>query len=219
MKLVVIGCPRSGTSLATNLIRSAGFDIDHFGQHSLMKPNEKYNPDGFFERIDIVECNDRIISAVDHNSSFLNPPSFSLLDDIKRVSFSDKVCIEDELNSYDNWVIKDARLCFTLHSYNINDYKIIWVVRNPNQIKKSMIDLYGDLFDHDIMHHTHYVKQISFNVYYAQIMRFALWQTRRTESLVISYEDLLRGRISDLESFIEHTVDKTLINTKYQHHV
>ena len=51
-RLIVLGSPRSGTSLVTNLIGSAGYDTDCFGKRLLLKANQ-HNKNGFYERADI----------------------------------------------------------------------------------------------------------------------------------------------------------------------
>ena len=102
--IVILGCPRSGTSLVAQLVKSAGFDADGNGTKQLMKPNPKYNPEGYFERLDIVRLNDNLLNEMDSTYNFLNPPSINDMVEFS-TSGTELAKISHELNSYNNWFI------------------------------------------------------------------------------------------------------------------
>jgi hypothetical protein len=214
--IVVLGCPRSGTSLVANLIRSAGYDIDDNHTKPLMKPNINYNPDGYFERIDIVKLNDRLIKEINNESNFLNCPS---LEEIQKYTGSNNTNLIEicrELSSYDNWIIKDSRLSFTLHLYkNINYIHIVKVVRKPEEVELSMQNHYGPLFNSDVVHGPHSVKRINFKKYYSTINNCIDWQRQFFPSIEINYQDILHGNVQVLNNFINSNIDKSIINEKY----
>lgn len=217
-KIVILGCPRSGTSLVANLVRSAGYDADYNGTKTLMKPNQKFNPDGYFERIDIVKLNDKLIKEYNEEYSFLNPPKIEEMIKKNSSNNEDLKTIKKELQSYSNWFIKDSRLCFTLHLYNIPDISIIKVKRNPKEVKKSMINHYGDLFSLDVIHGPHKVKKINFEEFYENINKCIDWQKRHKHSIEIEYDDLYKGNLQNLEDFLGHEVNSDLVKKGYRNY-
>lgn len=213
--IVILGCPRSGTSIVANLIRSAGYDIDCQHTKQLMRPNFKYNPDGYFERIDIVKTNDSLIKEINSEYNFLNCPS---LKDIQNYTNSNNSALKElisELSSYNGWVIKDSRLAFTLHLYNIQNIHIIKVTRNPREVKLSMMNHYGNLFEEDVIQGPHHIKKINFDNYYQTINDCIDWQKNKYPNLEISYSDIMLGNLQKLNRFIDSNVNKEIINDKY----
>lgn len=214
--IVVLGCPRSGTSIVANLIRSAGYDIDHGQTKQLMRPNAEYNPDGYFERIDIVKTNDSLIKEINLEYNFLNCPS---LKEIQNHTKSENISLKEltiELSSYNGWIIKDSRLAFTLHMYsNIQNIHIVKVIRDPREVKLSMMNHYGNLFEEDVTHGPHYIKKINFDNYYQTINDCIDWQKNKYPNLQISYQDIILGNVEKLNKFIESNTDAGIINDKY----
>lgn len=215
--IVILGCPRSGTSLIAQLVKSAGFDADGNGTKQLMKPNPKYNPEGYFERLDIVKLNDNLLKKINPSYNFLNPP---LINDIISFNTDDKELnkISSELNSYNNWFIKDSRLCFTLHLYGLKNISIIKVKRNPKDVKPSMVNHYGDLFNQDVTQGPHKVSKIVFEQYYQHVDMCIDWQRKNVPSTTINYEDVISGNVDKLNEFLDTKVDSSLINPKHRNY-
>lgn len=215
--IVILGCPRSGTSLVANLVKSAGFDADMNGTKKLMKPNSKFNPDGYFERIDVVKTNDALIKEMNDQYSFLNPPTLNEIQNHNSNNL-DMINLNSELNSYTGWFIKDSRLAFTLNQYNFANLHVIKVIRNKNSVKLSMINHYGNLFEHNIVQGPHTVKRIEFDQYYSHINNCIDWQMRRCPHVVISYEDIINNDVHSLNDFLQSNVDNTIIKKQYQNY-
>lgn len=215
--IAILGCPRSGTSLVANLVKSAGYDADMNGTKQLMKPNSKFNPDGYFERIDVVKTNDVLIKEINNEYSFLNPPTLTEIQN-HNSNNSDLIRINTELNLYNGWFLKDSRLAFTLNQYNFTNLHIIKVVRNKNSVKLSMINHYGNLFEHDVIQGPHKVKKIDFQQYYSHINDCIDWQISKYPHIVISYEDVINNNVLVLNNFLETHVDNSLIKKQYQNY-
>ena len=74
--LIVLGAPRSGTSLVTRLCISAGYDPEIF-LDSKFFGGSPHNPDGYHEEVRFTLLNDQLIRGVyGENYSFLFPPEF-----------------------------------------------------------------------------------------------------------------------------------------------
>lgn len=215
--IVILGCPRSGTSLIAQLVKNVGYDADNYGTRELMKPNKDFNPDGYFERIDIVRTNDTLIHLIDKQYSFLNPPS---LEEVIRnnTSHQSSIDVSNELKSYNGWFIKDSRLCFTLNIYDFNNINVIKVVRNPESVKRSMIRHYGNIFEQDGRHGPHIIKKVDFEEYYDNINKCIDWQANKFPNITIKYEDIMDGNTKSLEEFLESKIDRSIINPKYRNY-
>lgn len=224
--LMILGCPRSGTSLLANLIKSAGYDVDLNGSKPLMKPNALYNPDGYFERIDLVKLNDLILS--EFNLNFLSSITYSKLIELinykgilNNKNFLDNF-INEQKNFTGRWALKDSRLCFTLPFYDELDFSIIKVVRNKDDVKNSMINHYGNIFSQDnIIHGPHIIKKLDFEHYYLGInLLIDLYKLLyfKRKFLEIKYEDLLQGKVDELENFIDGSVDLSIIKPQYRNY-
>ena len=75
--LIVLGPPRSGTSLVTWLCIRAGYDPEIF-LDSKFFGGSPYNPDGYHEEVRFTLLNDQLIRGVyGENFSFLFPPEFN----------------------------------------------------------------------------------------------------------------------------------------------
>lgn len=217
--IVILGCPRSGTSITANLIKSAGYDLDQGGTKKLMGPNEKYNPDGYFERWDIVRLNDRLINLISKNKSFLNPPTLSEISNNINVFDEELFSISEYLRNNTGWAIKDSRLSFTFHLYDITDVKFVKVIRNPAEVKQSMIRHYGNMFDGNVKHDIHNVSKIDFDYYYKTINDCIDYQINGGSFICVKYSDIMNGSVNELQDFIGANVNTDLINERYRNYV
>lgn len=235
-RLVVLGCPRSGTSLVANLLSKSGFDVDYRGKKQLMGKNPNFNPDGYFERIDIVQLNDQLIRFYGKKFNFLNPPnikwmlnpyklnnSFVIqnhetrlnhLNNLKKI-LKAKAKVENELNSYWDWVIKDSRLCFTLNFWNLKDISVIKVVRNRASVKKSMENHYGNIFHQDVIYFRSLIKQINFDHYYKTIDSLINLHLGYFGGITVEFESIQNGNYTALEEFTQRSINKSIYKKDY----
>lgn len=79
-KIIVVSLPRSGSSLVTQLIASAGYRPSLFSENSFEA--HEFNKHGYFEDVSFTLLNDQLIKLYYGNDySFLYPPSY---DDFKK---------------------------------------------------------------------------------------------------------------------------------------
>ena len=107
--LFICGMHRSGTSLIAKSAELLGFGLGE----SLMPPSED-NPKGFFEDLDIVAVNDRLLLV---NQSSWDAPTFRSNDKlIWNEELFTQGCnlLSSKLDTQPQLAIKDPRLCLTL---------------------------------------------------------------------------------------------------------
>ena len=209
MVFVVLGCPRSGTSLLTNLLVNSGLSID---QTDLMKPNIHFNRDGYFENINIVKVNDQIMRLIHKNNAytFLNIPDgheqedFTLLSNDNYKNFDTKDKVYNEMERIKSGltktsVVKDSRFVFTLDEWNFDDVFVIKITRNKDDVKKSMKKHYGQDFPRD------------FDEYYDTYNTLIDNHVNKYGGISITYEQLLKYDFSDVEKSLNVKLNSTVI--------
>ena len=143
MQIIVLGSYRSGSSLVTRIINMMGAYFDA-GVNEIGFTSKKNK--GFWERQDVVECNDALLKLsgctdVDlFNWKILNKkPSKKQMseasDEIEKMQL-----VIDELNENKTWVVKDPRMCLTLPYWRglLDKPVAIMVSRNPAEGFYSM---------------------------------------------------------------------------------
>lgn len=137
--VVVVGAPRSGTSMLAGLFVDAG----HAAGRRLIPPTPS-NPSGFFEDLDVNAANDDLIAELD------------------AAPWSDTVAPPRSLRwlgAYDGWVrgpgpapvlrplvpdapfvLKDPRFCYTLPAWRsvLSDVLVVVIVRHPDEVVASV---------------------------------------------------------------------------------
>lgn len=139
--IIVIGMHRSGTSLVTKALETLGVSLGE----NLMPPAE-HNKKGFFEDLDVVDLNSKLLDIAKMNWASLNEFPLSLLESpqgkLLKKEAIDLVTKKTDKNSI--WGIKDPRMCRTLpfwkeifKSLNI-ETGYVFCLRNPIDVSKSL---------------------------------------------------------------------------------
>jgi len=180
--IVVMGMHRSGTSLVTGLINSAGYKINN----NMGKDN--YNAIGYYEDIDIMVKNDRLLSH--YGGKWYSPPDV----------------IPDKMYEFDyNYdAVKDPRFCLTYPAWLFPcPYKIVKVKRNKSDCVKSLIKRNG------------FSVELASALYDIYNKRLDGWND--VPFITINYEDILDNNVKVLEDFIFGKVDISIIDKTLNH--
>lgn len=126
MVFLVVGPGRCGSSYISKILNN-NFNIN-MGKN--LRPSNKSNPLGFWEDLDFKILNDHFVSG---NIGFIE------FDNIL------KSLIEKRNIEYNNWGVKDPRLCYILGNYLsfIFNPIIIRCKRSINRVSESMTNNYG----------------------------------------------------------------------------
>lgn len=141
---IVVGMPRSGTSLATAIFARKGYCV---GASSIRRVREgdDYNPYGYFEADDLIEKNVELFQQVGyffHNTWLFDPippeSVFRIAQLAPQETYRHFVEMYQEKSP---WVWKDPRLCFTLsYWWKLIDPAhtgVLLVRRDPIEIYRS----------------------------------------------------------------------------------
>jgi GT2 family glycosyltransferase len=138
MQIIVLGMHRSGTSAVARVLNMMGAYLAP--EHQIMPPSPD-NPKGYWERLDVMQLNDRILQA--GNSDWQNVLYFDstqIHKYQKKVFYREIHKLVGALDANRPWMLKDPRLCITfpLWREHLELPVCIHVYRNPLQVARSL---------------------------------------------------------------------------------
>lgn len=153
MQIIILGMHRSGTSLTTRLVNMMGAYVGAEG--TSIGFNEE-NPKGFWERKDVIEVNDAILShfgcswdnlhdwPIEGHEEHLPELPEEITKRIKNLIL--------ELDAHRPWVMKDPRLCHTFPFWraHLEVPVIIFAHRDPLEVATSLQHRNGFTLPHAI---------------------------------------------------------------------
>ncbi len=114
---LILGAPRSGTSLASSIFARAGYYVGHIG-HPKQRLGDDHNPYGYFEADELIERNAQVLRRAGYK--FHNTWTFERItpDVVRRIatlvpSDGDREFVR-RYEAKAPWLWKDPRFCFTL---------------------------------------------------------------------------------------------------------
>ncbi|MFO1241943.1 MAG: sulfotransferase [Rickettsiales bacterium] len=140
MQIVVLGPHRSGTSLVTRLINMMGAYFDA-GNASIGFNDE--NPKGFWERSDVIKCDEDILKHYNSSWDRLDNWKFAAPKktpkDLEEVATKMKNIIL-EMDGHRPWVMKDPRMCLTFPFWKtlLEVPVLVVVYRDPVEVAVSL---------------------------------------------------------------------------------
>ena len=146
--VVVVGMPRSGTSLTASIFARQGYFLAP-DEESELRDGDGDNPDGYFEADSLVEANARVLSRAgfDRHNTWLYEP----IDDARTAAIRDLEPLPEDrelLSQYEAntpWLWKDPRLCYTLAYwwplFNHDTTRVLLACRDAGQIWNSFLRL------------------------------------------------------------------------------
>lgn len=145
---IIVGLPRSGTSMTAAIFASKGYFIaEHAAQE--LRAGDHHNPSGYLEAETLIKFNAEVFAAVDfpHDNTWLyDPLPANQASNIYQVA---PVAAHTEFiaryNQDSPWMWKDPRLCYTLDYWwpliGSEDTRVLLIKRNPEDIYQSFIRL------------------------------------------------------------------------------
>jgi len=136
--VAVVGPPRSGTSAVAGLLHQMGV---HMGDELL--PANVHNPKGFYEDLDFVELNAKLLDGVEDP---LVEPRWS---PPLRAEFTHLVRRKAAL--HDLWGVKDPRLCMTINDLAAElravgcELRVVTTLRSVHHSVNSLRKLHGGM--------------------------------------------------------------------------
>ena len=142
--IIVVGTPRSGTSLAASIFARLGHFVADDEAAQLRDPDH-FNPGGYWEAEPLIEANVSLFQRVgfEHHNTWIFEPIAP--EQAGRIAALTPVDEHRELvarfESHRPWVWKDPRLCYTLaYWWPLLDHEstaVLFVRRDPEETFKS----------------------------------------------------------------------------------
>jgi hypothetical protein len=142
--VVVVGAPRSGTSMLAGLFAAAGY---HAGRRLI--PPTPSNPAGFFEDLDVNAANDDLLDAVaDRPVAGTEAPPRQLRWLGAYEGRVDEAADRPGLATLvpdRPFALKDPRFCYTLPAWRgvLGDALVVVIVRRPDEVVASVRAMAG----------------------------------------------------------------------------
>jgi len=148
--LLILGCGRSGTSMAAGLFRNAGY----FMGEKLI-PADESNPRGYYQSERVVFINERLLEAVDHSDA--RKVARRVLGETTVPAATRWLLALDtdttirptprlrrrmrEVLSREPYCFKDPRFSYTLGAWRpgLRDPRFVCVVRHPLEVAQSVL--------------------------------------------------------------------------------
>lgn len=132
---IIAGMHRSGTSLMARLAMEAGGDL---GNPDTFYSGDKWNPDGYFEQVDIHKVNMPLINGPWGKFAYFKLPSTETI-----LSRSEKLAplIQEYGKKYRGKIVKETRFSLTLPAwtkYGVEIEKLLICLRNPSEVASSI---------------------------------------------------------------------------------
>lgn len=213
--IIVLGSPRSGTSLTAGILFNLGIYMGN------IREPDMGNPRGYFEDHDFQELGKKIYKTIDDKSSAFSFPD--RLEILKRKDiYRDEIIsiVDNRDRNYEKWGWKTIITNYLIDIYKqyINNPYFIVVLRNPLDVARSLekyTKLKSKIYNQISVH-----EGININIKFInRIMEF-YQNNKDLKFLFISFEDLNREPKRNIEkiiNFIEISPDdnsiKKAINT------
>lgn len=139
--IFVVGMPRSGTSLITDVIRRWGAQV---GPEQDVLPADQFNPQGYWEYLPLKRFNDMLLASLGANERFPPDPSDQCLLQTRAadpVWQAEARAVLAPLNRAGNlWVVKDPRLRMLLPFWThiLPDLACVVMLRQPLDLALSL---------------------------------------------------------------------------------
>lgn len=144
--IIVVGMPRSGTSLTASVYARKNYYV---GTHETgdLRPADRYNRFGYWEAASLVDHNAEILRR--SGFAFHNTWRYEAIQDshLERLSNltprNEDIAFADSFNERAPWVWKDPRLCYTLGYWwpmvNPASTGVVLIRRHPEDIFQSFV--------------------------------------------------------------------------------
>jgi hypothetical protein len=223
--IFILGCGRSGTSLAAGLLHSAGF----FVGSPLLAPTPA-NPKGFFQDSVVTELNDEMIGRylpprpreLDHHYGWDIPRKGQrwlarLNEEVTIVPTNMELqTIRQMINRTRPFCLKDPRFCYTIDAWRLfaNSPKFICTFRHPSEFVTSVYSL-------SLTDATHVDLAISvdqlLDVWVTSYKRILSRYAQNGSWLIIEYDELVNDKgIDRLQEFVGTPLRRTFVDRALQ---
>lgn len=132
---IITGMHRSGTSLVAQIFHLVGAPM---GDPAMFYPGDKWNPDGYFEQVEVQELNMRLVNGPFGRASYFRLPGRSTIESRGRKLIHE---MTTAATHFQDEIVKDCRFCVTLPAWQLAGAEFpaaIVCLRHPYHVALSI---------------------------------------------------------------------------------
>lgn len=143
---IIVGMPRSGTSMTAAIFARKGYFVAE-DEKAQLRQGDEYNPSGYWEAEPLIQANAQVFNAVgfEHDNTWLYDAiePQQALDILKLGNRSEHAALVERYQQHQPWVWKDPRLCYTIGYWwqymDPQTTRVLLLRRNPKEIYQSFL--------------------------------------------------------------------------------
>ncbi len=190
MQIIVLGMHRSGTSIVARLLNMMGC---YFAPERMELPATQDNPKGYWERRDIVNLNEEILTHLDLKWDCISQYKPDLFNDELNDKFASRAKeIILGLDAHRPWMLKDPRLCLLLPFWlPLCELPVcVYVYRDPIEVAMSLQQREG--FNHNVG-----------LALWEKYTLIALKDSQQLPRILVSFHELIANPIETINALYE----------------
>jgi len=201
MGLIITGMHRSGTSAIARVVQELGLSS---GGHEMTPAPD--NPRGFFERIDVMNLNDRWLQSL--GGSWWAPPSTtdSTWRNLDQAALdADRLSLDMFNSNNGSWFVKDPRISLLLPLWDrlsLQNIPVVMALRDPREVVTSL-NLRNGMPGRQAL-----------ALWFVHV-REALQHSQNRPRLIMDYGKLVESPAHGISVLADFTARCTSINTQY----
>lgn len=143
---IIVGMPRSGTSMTTAIFSRKGYFVAEDETKELRKGDE-YNPSGYWEAEPLINANTEVFQSAgfmrDNTWLYENIEHQQLLKILELKKSESHADLVQQYYNHSPWIWKDPRLCYTIGYWwqymNPENTRVLLLKRDPKEIYQSFL--------------------------------------------------------------------------------
>ena len=202
--VIVLGSPRSGTSVTAGILHMLGVDMGN------IRSPDPLNPRGYFEDWDFLKLGDRAFTACRSDSNGFSPPDMSEAEGVFG-EFSDEASVllenREKAARGQAWGWKTTHTCFLLNLYLpllAQQPHVVVVLRNPLATADSISRYVSHEVKRGMYQPKSKIDSLQVVLEYEAALLHSVRASGLQNILYVAYEDLVKNPAAGIEELVSY---------------